>query len=469
VPRNPWGRILAAAMLVSMLGQSAKAVDANILYVPETAAQKSDSQSYCGYRLIPISVISTLSRTREGLAGPLANDFTSQVAFATSSRPMVSAIPPAPTRTVVQASTRSVDDVPAPIILVDFDDAPCGEDSFAVSPIFESTLFTIDGDRGGLADTYQDRGNARLKRASGEYDCEVCNPCSPWYKVFRSFCSGPTCDEGIGQERIMFAPFDIEVPLPSNYFAIRYDSADGLRTPDRAEYFWASQSGAGPKAGERNIDYQDLRFVLSAGGKRFSTITEVPLRFIDAAGNGGTGGLGNVSVATKLLMIDGQQWKITQFFKTYLNTGSVIRGTANGHVSLEPGLLAQYQWSPTRYWFGELRYWFPVGADPSHAGNVLRYSVGTSKLWYETDTFAAIRTLEFVGTSVLSGKKTLPDGVSVVDVDGEHSLAILPGLRFVLGPAGDLGLFELGLQAGIATNKKGFYSSLSRIELRFNF
>ena len=149
----------------------------------------------------------------------------------------------------------------------------------------------------------------------------------------------------------MYAPFEIEVPLPSNFFAIRYDSAKGLRSPDRAEYFWAKQTGLGPDVGENSIDYQDLRFIMSAGGKRFSMITEVPLRFIDAAGNGGTGGLGNISIATKLLLIDGQHWKITQFFKTYLNTGSAKRGTANGHVSLEPGLLAQYQWSPTRYWF----------------------------------------------------------------------------------------------------------------------
>lgn len=366
------------------------------------------------------------------------------------------------------------DDVPAPIVLVD-----CGEHSgqniwSQCEPIFESTISSRP-ESGGISSSIT--GNVSAQHAGNQCphgvhsgdDCDVCNPCSPWFKIFRSFCSQQTCDEGIGRERIMFAPFDIEVPLPSNYFAIRYDHADGLRAPDRAEYFWAKQGGLGPDAGEAEIDYQDLRFIMSAGGKRFSTITEIPLRFIDAAGNGGTGGLSNISIATKLLLIDGQNWKITQFFKTYLNTGSVKRGLANGHVSLEPGLLAQYKWSPTRYWFGELRYWFPTGADPAHGGNVLRYSVGTSKLWYETDTFAAIRTMEFVGTSVLSGQKTLPSGLIAVNVDSEHSLAILPGLRFVLGPAGDLGLVEFGLQAGVATNNKGFYKSLGRIELRFNF
>lgn len=272
----------------------------------------------------------------------------------------------------------------------------------------------------------------------------------------------------------MFAPFDIEVPLPANYVAFRYDAADGLRFPDRAEFFWARQPAPGPARNARRVDYQDLKFVMSMGGKRFSTITEIPLRLIDvsggnaAIGNDSTGGLSDISIATKLLLIDGQHWKITQYLKTTLQTGSVSRGLSNGNISLEPGLLAQYQWSPTRYWFGELRYWIPTNADPSHGGTLLRYSLGTSSLWYETDTFAALRTLEFVGTTVLTGAKTAPD-LTTLDVDGEHALAILPGLRFVLGPAGDLGLFELGVQAGIATNNRGFYSSLSRLELRFNF
>lgn len=383
-----------------------------------------------------------------------------------SERPLVTGSLPR----IRQAGFLTSDDVPRPIVLVD-----CGENfglniSEQCEPIFESTISSRFEDIGATGHDSGQYGGTRCPHGVDCHDnCDACNPCSPWYKVFRSFCSEPTCDEGIGRERIMFAPFDMEVPLPGNFFAIRYDKADGLRSPDRAEYFWAKQGGLGPDAGESRIDYQDLRFIMSAGGKRFSTITEVPLRFIDAAGNGGTGGLGNISIATKLLLIDGQHWKITQFFKTYLNTGSPGRGTANGHVSLEPGLLAQYKWSPTRYWFSELRYWFPTGADPSHGGNVLRYSLGTSKLWYETDTFAVIRTMEFVGTSVLSGRKTLANGLIAVDVDSEHSMAILPGFRFVLGPAGDLGLFELGLQAGIATNKKGFYTSLGRIELRFNF
>lgn len=393
---------------------------------------------------------------------------------------------------VRHAQFRPAEDVPQPIVLVDCGEAcrPWSEDAASgpgamIQPIFEDTLSTAFG-----ASHPIHSGDA-IEQASADVvfppvtgyatslppvpathdcdDCHVCNPCSPWYRIFRPFCSSPTPDRGIGQERIFFAPFEIEVPMPNNHFAIRYDSADGLRYPDRAEYFWAKQSGPGPDLPERSIDYQDLRFILSAGNKRFSTITDIPLRFIDAPGNGATGGLGDISIATKLLLIDGNNWKITQYFRTMMKTGAVARGLSAGHVALEPGLLAQFKWTERRYWFGELRYLFPVGADPVHSGNVLRYSLGTSSIWYETDTFAALRTFELVGTSVLTGAKTAPDGITILPVDGEHSLAVLPGLRMVLGPAGDLGLFELGFQGGFATNKKGFYSSLARLELRFNY
>lgn len=470
MPHVPAIRFLLALLPVCLLtisvSASAQSSDGSLW----STAQRSASESQSIYRMMSIADVTTVLRADTDLRLPESQHVQSNPEFDLAKSPKRPRAPESSLSQVRLAGFTTSEDVPRPIVLVD-----CGENfglniSEQCEPIFESTISSRFADMGAsVRDSGQPGGTQCPHGVRCHDDCDACNPCSPWYKVFRSFCSEPTCDEGIGRERIMFAPFDIEVPLPGNFFAIRYDSADGLRSPDRAEYFWAKQGGLGPDAGESRIDYQDLRFIMSAGGKRFSTITEVPLRFIDAAGNGGTGGLGNISIATKLLLIDGQHWKITQFFKTYLNTGSPKRGTANGHVSLEPGLLAQYEWSPTRYWFSELRYWFPTGADPSHGGNVLRYSLGTSKLWYETDTFAVIRTMEFVGTSVLSGRKTLPNGLIAVDVDSEHSMAILPGFRFVLGPAGDLGLFELGLQAGIATNKKGFYTSLGRIELRFNF
>ncbi|MCR9202235.1 MAG: hypothetical protein NXI04_26635, partial [Planctomycetaceae bacterium] len=336
-------------------------------------------------------------------------------------------------------------DVPSPIFLEDVSEG-CNEQSAAVPPVFESTVNAandfevlnplpstqydppVSGIPAGASCHSSDHISCdRYGDPDCRQHCDVCNPCSPWFKVFRSFCSDPACDEGIGRERIMFAPFDIEVPLPTNYVAFRYDAADGLRFPDRAEFFWARQPAPGPARNARRVDYQDLKFVMSMGGKRFSTITEIPLRFIDvsggnaAVGNDSTGGLSDISIATKLLLIDGQHWKITQYLKTTLQTGSVSRGLSNGNISLEPGLLAQYQWSPTRYWFGELRYWIPTNADPSHGGTLLRYSLGTSSLWYETDTFAALRTLEFVGTTVLTGAKTAPD-LTTLNVDGEHAL-----------------------------------------------
>ncbi|HUG93278.1 MAG TPA: hypothetical protein VML55_20725 [Planctomycetaceae bacterium] len=64
--------------------------------------------------------------------------------------------------------------------------------------------------------------------------------------------------------------------------------------------------------------------------------------------------------------------------------------------------------------------------------------------------------------------KALPDR-SIAGVDGERFLAIYPGARFVLGPAGDLGLFELGVAGAVMTSHNGFFDHGVLVEARFSF
>lgn len=294
---------------------------------------------------------------------------------------------------------------------------------------------------------------------------KCCNPCSPWFKIFRPFCSVPVSEYGIGKERVMFAPFLIETPLPQNFTGFRFDLASGLERPDRAELFWAKQ-GVSPSLNETEVNYQETRLILSTGSRVFSTTTEIPIRFLDPKFNPNTAGLGDISIATKLLLIDGDQWKLTQFFKTVTPTGAKSRGLGTGHLSFEPGFLAQWKWTDNAYFFGELRYLFAVGGDAVHSGQQIRYGLGVSSVSYETDDFAILPTFELVGFSVLDGNATLSDG-QVADVDSEGSVVMSTGVRFVFGPAGDLGLFELGVNTALALNDKALYSTLGTIDLRF--
>ena len=128
--------------------------------------------------------------------------------------------------------------------------------------------------------------------------------------------------------------------------------------------------------------------------------TEIPLVLVDPVNNPNTAGLGDLQLTTKTVLLNGNDWEITQFFRTYLPTGDAMKGLGTGHVSLEPGFLFQYKWSPETYLHGELRYWFPIGGDPTQGGQVLRYGFGISHLLYENDVTAIIPTLEFVGWTV---------------------------------------------------------------------
>jgi hypothetical protein len=274
-------------------------------------------------------------------------------------------------------------------------------------------------------------------------------------------------DIGIGHERVMFAPFEIETSQPANNFRLRVMSAFDLRTPDRAEYLWAKIGGPGPPFPERSVNYQNYDAIYEAGGKRFSFVTDIPLRNVHPEVNGSGAGIGNISLAPKVVIVDGSDWQISSIIRTYLPTGATTRGTSNGLTSLEPGVLVRYRWSPRTFVHSQVKYWIPLSGDPIASGNVFNYALGVSHVLHETDSFAIIPVLEFVGWTVGGGTATLPSGA--ITSANTSFVNILPGVRFVLGPKGDLGLCELGINGGFATNVTGWYQEQFTVELRWSW
>ncbi len=291
-----------------------------------------------------------------------------------------------------------------------------------------------------------------------------------------------TGDIGIGRERVMYAPFEIDITQPFNNFRTRFDAAYDWEFPDRAAYLWAKTPGSGPangtrpNSGERSVDYQDFRFLLEFGGGRFSAATEVPIRILDPELRENTAGLGNMNVTTKIVLVDAEKWQMTQLFRSHFNTGAVSHGLGNGHVSLEPGVLYRYKWSDVTYAHGQVKYWFPLGADPAFAGQVLGYGAGLSHLWIDTDNFAVIPTFELVAWTVLDGLQTPPgeimqdaNGNPILDqIDGLNIFNIHPGLRFVHDTGGKA-LFEFGISSGFSVTDGRWYKSLLRLDARWSF
>jgi hypothetical protein len=285
------------------------------------------------------------------------------------------------------------------------------------------------------------------------------------------------CDDGggIGHERVMFALFDMDSSQPESDLRVQFNAVYHEQNPDRAEFFWAEIGVLGPKVPAPHVDWQSVDTSLElASGKTFSITTEVPLNLVDPAPNfaglrdANTAGLGDVTITTKTVLLNGADWQITQILRTYTPTGDAMKGLGTGHVSLEPGFLFQYKWSPETYFHGELKYWFPIGGDPAFGGQVLRYGFGISHLLYESDTFAAIPTLEFVGWTVFDGSQTSPIGIpQMIDTMGIFNIE--PGIRFASDTGGDLGVIDWGVHASFAITPNRWYNSALMLEIRFLF
>jgi hypothetical protein len=279
---------------------------------------------------------------------------------------------------------------------------------------------------------------------------------------------GDCCsDIGIGHERVMFAPFEIDASQPNNYTMLRWDSGFGLQTPDRAEYFW-SMPGKGPPISPtypNSINYQELRFVNEIANQVMSVQTEIPLRLLEPFTGRSSSGIGDMKIATKARLINGKRWQVTQIFRTYVPIGSSTTGMGTGHVSLEPGALVRYEIKPNTYVHSEVKYWIPIAADIGFASNVLTTGVGISHVLYESNNFAIIPDVEFVDYNFLSGQKTY--NFVAVPSGGENAYNIVTGARIVVGPKGDLGLFELGISNTTGVGRDRYVDDLLRIDFKF--
>lgn len=300
----------------------------------------------------------------------------------------------------------------------------------------------------------------RIDDFFGKGECD-----NPWRRLFYLGAKEQTCDVGIGRDRVALAPFAIDLVQPFNHFRLRYDAVYDLRTPDRANYFWA-KPGQGPPAVGEVVDYQEARLYSEIGGGMASAFTDIGLRAVDPLVAGNTTGFSDMTAGAKLLLVDGTYWKIGQITKTHMNTGSPRKGLGRGSFAMEPGVLARYKWNDDTYLHSQLTFWFPLGADPAFAGQILHYGLGVSYLGCETDRFALIHTAEWTGMTFIDGQTSTLTGVR--DVDGEMVNTFLYGLRAVIGPAGDLGLFEAGVAGGFGTGSN-WIDGMLRMELRWSY
>ena len=187
------------------------------------------------------------------------------------------------------------------------------------------------------------------------------------------------------------------------------------------------------------IDMSICSFYTEAASKRGSFFVEFPYESFNAypkapyTANQNTlrhsAGFSDMNIGTKSLLLDCELLLLTFQFRTYFPIGNVTAGLGNGHISLEPSLLATVKLGPGTYFQGQLAEWIPLGGDQAYAGSILKYAFSFNRVLYHcTPNVPLIGTLKMDGWTFQDGLYTNPfTGPS--KASNETYFNIGPGLR----------------------------------------
>jgi Putative MetA-pathway of phenol degradation len=221
----------------------------------------------------------------------------------------------------------------------------------------------------------------------------------------------------------------IDSALPRNVFGLRFEGDYNNRQPLRASYLY----GRFPLPETRVDALQLTSSAEFAFTPWFSIFMEAPYRWINPEVNANQNGPGDINYGLKLCTWTSDSFIATILMRIYQPTAS--RATlGTDHWSLEPGLLAEYQISPTLRLEGEFRYWTSLGGS-DYSGDLLRYGIGLS-YGARKPGFWFVPVVEGVGWSVLSGKTMIassPDSYIIEDAHGQTIVNAYLGLRFGFG------------------------------------
>jgi hypothetical protein len=278
----------------------------------------------------------------------------------------------------------------------------------------------------------------------------------------------------------------IDSAIPFSNFRVRYDAAYGANRPDRAEFFYAKcgcfrtaavpdPRAPGPRLGETNVDYQDIRAYLEVAlGERFSVFAEVPFRFLNPAENANTAGVGDMNAGFKVALLYDPDRVLSFQLRTYIPTGDSFHGLGTDHVSLEPALLLFQKLGERAQLEAQLEDWIPIGGT-DFAGNIINYGVGLSYFVVNNERFRVSPVIEFLGWTVLDGKEfAFPEGGTGTTLNSSGKTIVNGkfGVRIGFGPATQPGtISNSSLYVGYARALTGdvWYKDMLRVEYRLRF
>jgi hypothetical protein len=264
---------------------------------------------------------------------------------------------------------------------------------------------------------------------------------------------------------------------PVTQMRFRWDTGWDMLTPDRAEYFWARQTGPlGPNLIVKSLNYRELSLYTEGATDKIGVFVEQPYREVgahaaDISPNPSTtfSGFGDLNIGTKTLLLDCDLLQVSFQFKTFILTGASMKGLGTGHVSLEPALLNTLHLAPDTYMQWELAYWIPVGGDQLYEGNVFHAHMAFNRvLWRLCRDVQIVGTMEFNEWSIVNGNFTSPTVLTGGNATPERARATI----FSLGPGARLVICDrIDFGAGTAFSLTGarWAEELVRAEFRWRF
>lgn len=278
------------------------------------------------------------------------------------------------------------------------------------------------------------------------------------------------CAQGTSGPRVTDSAVGyIDTAIPGSYFRFRFDAADNLNRPTRAEFIYPQGAPGGPGLAqpESRVNYQELfAYLEMAASNRFSAFLNLPVRFLEPAVNPNHAGFSDLDTGFKFAFFQNDGQVLTFQFRTYVPTGNSHLGLGTHHVSLEPGLLAYNQLTDRLALESELRLWVPVGGT-DFAGQIIRFGTGLHYDLYRTADWVFTPVTEFVGWTVLDGKESgvLPSGLAFVeDAGGQTILDVKVGARLRFRDRAD---FYVGYGRPLTGDR--WYANIWRVAFRLFF
>ncbi len=288
--------------------------------------------------------------------------------------------------------------------------------------------------------------------------------------IYQAICCPDPCYDP-QWKAIADASFFTESARPVTQQRFRWDAGLNVVFPDRAEYFWARDDGAGdgpppipPWLGERSVTYHDLSLYTETAVERFSFFVEVPYRSVFPLDDPHAAGFGDMNLGTKSLVFDCELLQITLMFRTYIPVGNPLRGVGNGHMSLEPSIVFGLKLSPISYLQAQVAEWIPLGGDPEYQGSLLNFKFSYNRvLFTPLPNVPVIGTLEMMGWSFQAGAYTDPV-LGTQQANGDTYISMGPGLRTVICDKVDF-----GVGVAVSLTEDHFAEQLIRSEFRYRY